>query len=286
MGLKVFLPLVGGLAPLCALALLASAAGSQPSGPGGLLVGPTRVVLEGSRRSAQLTVVNTGPRTATYRISLVRMEMSESGSFRELPVSDSASGYADTLLRFSPRRVELPPQVPQAVRVQLRLPPDLPEGEYRSHLLFRAVPDADTSAQDPQVAAGGLELRLRPIYGVSIPVIVRVGRTSARIGLSGLALQSRPGSEPSTTLRVVLDRSGNRSVYGNLTATLVQHGAADEVVGIARGVAVYSTNPRRVFDLALRLPPAVRTPSSLRVTFADLSGEPDAQAAQASLELR
>src|SRR3546814_18747123 len=44
------------------------------------------------------------------------------------------------MIVFSPRRVTLPPHQPQVVRVGVRVPARLPPGEYRAHMLFRAVP--------------------------------------------------------------------------------------------------------------------------------------------------
>src|SRR5262249_10362121 len=59
---------------------------------GGFRVTPTRIVFADRLRSAELTIVNTGPRTATYRIALVRMRMAEDGGIAE--VADALPGEA------------------------------------------------------------------------------------------------------------------------------------------------------------------------------------------------
>jgi hypothetical protein len=253
---------------------------------GGLLVAPTRLVFEGRQRTGQLTLVNTGSQTATYRISLIRLRMTETGGFREVQEPDSAEQFADTLVRFSPRRVELPPGVPQTVRLQLRLPADLPVGEYRSHLLFRAIPASTTEDSARSEPATDLQLTLRAVYGVSIPIIVRHGDLVAGVSLSDPRVESVPGAEPPARLMVTLHRSGDRSVYGDLTAVLVRDGQPDLVVGVARGLAVYTPNTRRTCVLPVRLPPSLDPRARLRVRFDSASGVTEIPIAEASVALR
>ena len=268
-----------------------SAGPARPAAPagralGGLLVAPTRLVFEGRQRTGQLTLVNTGARTATYRISLIRLRMTETGEFRQVQEPDSAELFADTLVRFSPRRVELPPGVPQTVRLQLRLPADLPVGEYRAHMLFRAVP---SSAPEESVRADpvtGVQMRLRAVYGVSIPIIVRHGTLVAGLGLSDLRVEQVPGADPPARLAVTLNRSGDGSVYGDLRAVLVRDGQPDLVVGVARGLAVYSPNTRRTCVLPLRLPPQLDPRARLRVRFDPAPGVTKTPLAEASVALR
>ena len=115
---------------------------------------------------------------------------------RSRPRAPSRASASRTLIRYSPRQVTLEPRVAQTVRVQLRLPADLPPGEYRSHLLFRAVPSAEAAPPTTSPAAE-LSIQLTAIYGISIPVIVRHGETSVTTTLSELDLVPPTG----TTLR-------------------------------------------------------------------------------------
>src|SRR5262249_50468906 len=104
-------------------------------GSASFLVAPTRVVLEGSRRTAELNIVNTGTRTATFRVSLVHMRMLENGDIAEVADVLPGESVADSLIRYSPRQVTLEPTRAQTVRIQVIKRADLPAGEYRSHLL-------------------------------------------------------------------------------------------------------------------------------------------------------
>lgn len=274
-----------------ATASSASALSATPACPvvralGGLLVAPTRLVFEGRQRTGQLTLVNTGTQTATYRISLIRLRMTETGEFREVQEPDSAERFADTLMRFSPRRVELPPGVPQTVRIQLRLPADLPSGEYRSHMLFRAVPVSAPEESVRSEPVTGVQMKLRAVYGVSVPIIVRHGALVAGLSLSDPRVEVVPGADPPARLAVTLNRSGDRSVYGDLTAVLVRDGQPDLVVGVAKGLAVYTPNARRTYVLPMRLPPMLDPRARLRVRFDSASGVTEIPIAEASVALR
>jgi hypothetical protein len=212
--------------------------------------------------------------------------MTETGAFREVQEPDSAEQFADTLVRFSPRRVELPPGLPQTVRLQLRLPADLPVGEYRSHLLFRAVPISAPEEPVTSEPIKDLQLTLRAIYGVSIPIIVRHGDLAAELRLSDPRVERVPDAEPATQLAVTLNRSGDCSVYGDLSAVLVRDGQPDLVVGVAKGLAVYTPNQRRTCVLPLRLPPMLDPRARLRVRFDSASGGTATPIAEASVALR
>lgn len=223
------------------------------SGGGALLVAPTRVVLEGSRRAVEISLVNTGAQTTTYRISFVNLRMTETGEMREIESPGPGDNRADELVRFSPRQVVLEPQVAQSIRLLLRKPAELAAGEYRSHLLLRAVPQAATAGASYESSsdATGLQVSLTPVYGVTVPVLVRHGETSASLTLSELELlpPSRGGDPPSLSL--VMHRSGNRSVYGDFSVSFLS-GTRRRHVGLTRGVAVYVPNTRRVIQVPLR----------------------------------
>lgn len=123
------------LKQLASLILLASHAFA-----GELMVHPTRVVFDGNTRTAQIDVINSGTETMTYRISLIRRRMTDTGEFVPVESAHEQERFADEMIRYSPRQVVIPPGGTQAVRLQLRKPANLEDGEYRSHLLFQALP--------------------------------------------------------------------------------------------------------------------------------------------------
>ncbi len=247
----------------------------QPAAPGigDLLVAPTRVIFEGRTRSAELTLLNIGKQAATYRISFTHLRMTENGDLREVEQPEPGDAFADDLVRYSPRQVTLEPNVSQTIRLQVRKPEKLADGEYRSHLLFRAVPPEGSIpgnvVESEEKKMGGYSIRLTPIYGVSIPVIVRHGQTSAKVSLGDLSVvpPEKPGGP--ALLELKMRREGNQSVYGNLRVAFVPAAGREQVVGILNGLAVYTPNPERLVRVPLQPPPGVVIARGrLRVTYA------------------
>jgi hypothetical protein len=250
------LALVIGISP----SLVAAAEGPSPpaplsgiTGPGGFLLSPTRIVLGGSLRSAQLTLVNNGSEPATYRLTMIRMRMLEDGRLEEIAEPDSGESFADTLVRFSPRQVDLEPNVAQTVRFQLRAPVDLPAGEYRSHLLIRAVPRSLPRSEPETASPEAVSIQLTPIYGAAIPIIVRQGATDATVAVEAPRLLAATAEQPSR-IACCLARSGTRSVYGDLIVTLAPRAGKKRQIGRVNGVAVYVPNRTRRLEVPIDVP--------------------------------
>ncbi len=253
-----------GFGLLFAVSLSAAAAPAQAAGD--LLVAPTRVVLDGSR-GTEVVLNNIGAQPATYRISLEIKRMTAVGGLDEI-AEDNANPAEKTaldMIAFSPRRVTLPPNQPQVIRVGVRVPEGTPPGEYRAHMLFRAVPDAAAAvAADPAApASGGVSIALTPIYGITIPVIVRVGDLGADATIGEAWVGDTPEGP---AFNFDLARSGNRSVYGDIEVT---RPGVPEPLLVARGIAVYpEVGARRV---SLRVPPelAAKLKGPVRIRYSE-----------------
>ena len=222
-------------------------AASPALAAGDLLVAPTRVILDGSR-GTEVVLNNIGSQPATYRISLEIKRMTAEGGLDEIAEENvtAAERSALEMIAFSPRRVTLPPNQPQVVRVGVRLPEGTPPGEYRAHMLFRAVPDAASATAEPKPASAGVSIALTPIYGITIPVIVRVGDLGAEASI-GEAWVSETQDGPAFNFD--LSRTGNRSIYGDIEVT--RPGVAEPLL-VARGIAVYPEVGAR--KVSLRVP--------------------------------
>lgn len=248
---------------------------------GGLTVTPTRVVFEERDRSAAVTLVNRGTAAEVYRIFLRNQRMTEEGQFKEIAAGEAAQPgelFSDGLIVHSPRQVRLEPGVAQSIRLLVRKPEGLAEGEYRSHLVFQIVPSeaTATSVEEP-TGEGQIAIQLVPVYGVSIPVIVRHGA----LEVSGAIENVKIVKDGSGRLQAefMISRVGGRSIYGDLTASVA---GRDIVLGQMNGVAVYTPNGKRKLTLPLN-PPAGALPSGERIRIAyketgvrgalDLSGE-------------
>jgi len=229
--------MVFSLKPKLAAALLAAslAATAAPAGAGigDLLVAPTRIVLDG-RKGAEVILNNIGDEPATYRISVEFRRMTVDGSLVDVAEPSAEDKLAEDMIVYAPRRVTLAPHQPQSVRVTARAPEGLPDGEYRVHLLFRAIPPAHpVSADKPNDAPKGLRFALIPVYGVTIPVIVRFGNLQAKAGIANVHLETRDG-KPQVAMD--LSRSGDRSTFGEVR--VLKAGVRDPIA-IQKSVAVY-----------------------------------------------
>ena len=220
---------------------------------GNLLVMPRRVVFDGSFKSQELNLANTGKDTARYAISIIDVRMKSDGNFEVISEPDSGQQFAGKFIRFFPRSVTLGPNESQVIKMQITRQSDMMPGEYRSHIYFRALPADDVAGPvAPPVRDSSLSIRLVPVFGISIPVIIRVGETTAQINFSGISFSLIQDSIP--RLSLALSRSGNRSVYGDFAVNFVPAQGKPVVVGRARGIAVYTPNTSRQLQLDLARP--------------------------------
>jgi len=217
---------------------------------GNLLITPRRVVFDGSTRSIDLNLANIGQDSATYAISIIQIRMTEGGQFETITEPDPEQRFADRFIRYFPRSVTLAPGESQVIKVQVTRRSQLEEGEYRSHFYFRAVPDTrPLGEEEPTRVTDAISVQLTPIFGITIPVIIRVGESTSSVTLSDLDLNMVNGTDPQ--LEITFNRSGNMSVYGNLTVDHISPSGTVTQVGIANGIAVYTPNTKRKFILNL-----------------------------------
>ena len=223
----------------------------------GLMLYPTRIVLESKARSAQVELINNGDKPETYRIGIFNRRMTETGDIVAADKPQPGELFADDLLRYSPRQVTLQPGKSQTVRIMVRKPAGLATGEYRSHLQFDRVADAAGAANLENLAKpekGEIAINLEALVGASIPVIVRHGETRVTTTLTDLTLVPAPGKDRALLLSFTINRDGTRSVYGDLVATFTPAGGRPLEVAKVSGVAVYVPNARRMSKLPLQLP--------------------------------
>jgi hypothetical protein len=223
------------IAPLVlAGATAAGLPGPASAGVGDLLVAPTRVVLDG-RRGTEIILNNIGDEPATYRISVEFRRMTADGTLVDVSDPNAEEKAAADMIVYAPRRVTLAPHQPQSIRIAARPPQGLADGEYRVHLLFRAIPQpVPAAAKEAQPAGSGLSFQLIPVYGVTIPVIVRLGNLEAKAAISNVELEKKDGK---SLISLDLGRSGERSTFGEIR--VLKAGVKDPIA-LQKGIAVYT----------------------------------------------
>ena len=213
------------------LAPLVLCAPSAQAGIGDLLVAPTRIVLDGGR-GTEIILNNIGEDVATYRISVELRRMTPDGVLHDVTDPSAAEELAQSMISYAPRRVTLAPREPQTIRISARAPKDIQDGEYRVHLLFRAVPPPTPVAPTKEVK--GVAFQLTPIYGVTIPVIARFGNLTAKAGIADVKLTRQDGKP---AVSVQLTRNGDRSTFGEVR---VMKAGIKDPIAVQRGIAIYT----------------------------------------------
>lgn len=217
---------------------------------GDLLVTPTRIVFEGNKQREEINLVNLGKDTATYSISFLHYAQTENGGYSIIEKPDSAKMIADSYLRFFPREVTLAPGEPQVIMLQCRRKTDMSPGEYRSHLYFRSEKDYKPLMNKNMDTLTTVQVKLIPIYGISIPVIIRSGVVTVNASINKMKLETQNDSIQS--LKLTINREGNCSSYGDLVADYIPLNGKPVELGKIKGVKVFTNIHQLNLELQLR----------------------------------
>lgn len=229
---------------LSCLILILSVNNQLTYAQGDLMVMPKRLVFDGSQRSQEINLANTGKDTAVYAISFINYKMTESGNFEQIEIPEEGQKFATDFLRYFPRRVTLAPNESQTIRVQLTRTGNLEDGEYRSHMYFRAVEKQIALGEEDQKSADAISINIKTVFGISIPLIIRHGDSSTRVKISDANLDLK---NEFPILQMVINRSGNMSVYGDFNIYHISPSGLETQIGFIKGVAVYTPNTQRNF---------------------------------------
>jgi len=189
-------------------------------------------------------------------VSLRNQRMTTEGKFEVIEKGQGRADelFADKMIRYSPRRVTISKDInqePQTVRLALRKKRDLPEGEYRSHLLFTSIPNIDKATEQ----SSGMSFYAT--VEISIPIIIRHGDLHATVSLTDAKLTSNAKGENILSFR--LNRSGTRSIYGDI---VISQNA--QRIAYMNGMAVYTPTQYRVIEIPVAL---IGQPSKSPITI-------------------
>lgn len=211
---------------------------------GNLLITPRRVVFDGTRRVMELSLANSGVDSARYNISIIQYRMNEDGSFTEITEPDPGQLFADKNLRYFPRTVNLGPNEAQSVRMQVINQDRMAPGEYRSHVYFRSVPNiVALGDEQTKVDSSSVSVQLTPIFGITIPVIIRIGENNTTASLSDMKLIHF--NDTTEILEFIVNREGNMSIYGDFRVVHTSPSGRETTIGTINGLAVYTPISKR-----------------------------------------
>ena len=215
----------------------------------GVLVAPHALFVDHRSRSGWIQLHNPGAEPAEVTLSLLfGYPVTDSLGYLELRMieaPDSTLPSAMDWIQVFPRRMVVPPQGRQTVRLMVRPPAALPDGEYWARVMIAAkggqapVAGADSSA-GIQV---GLSLEVRTI----IPLLYRKGTLKTGVVLSGLRASTVGDS---LVVRTRMGRTGSAVFLGTVTGRLVNM-TGTEVAGFQMPISVYyDLEPRFALSLA------------------------------------
>lgn len=223
-----------------------------------------RAIFEGTKRAEVLTLINNTPDEMAFRLGWRNMRMTDQG-LKEIPEGEDISGLnpVDKMVIFAPKRVVIGPGGSQQIRLMLRKPKDLPEGEYRSHLWVR--PEAEAVKFDPNpVEAGKASVQIKMLAGVSLPVFVRHGTLTGTAKLENATMRYADGK---MNITVDLHRQGNRSIYGDVDF-ICGAGTGEKAIHQVRGIAIYPEIEKRNFKFSFPISAEnANACSSLRLVY-------------------
>lgn len=241
-----------GAALLCLASLLLPGMASAQA-----LVSPTRLLLSEAGQTANFILRNPSDGPRTYRLEWIEQTQGRHGvGNRVAEGSTPPHPVASPYLRVTPRQVTVDGNSNQTVRVSFRPDPAMAPGEYRSHLLFRVVPEVSTPVSSETISGedGKISMKVDMQMSISVPVVVR-HQLNALPQASIVSVTPRPasGNEQNAQLVVVLRQQGQASSFGRVTVDL-QSGAnaAVERIGQADSVSIFPDVGEREVLVMLR----------------------------------
>jgi hypothetical protein len=242
--------------------------GSSVVAQGNLLIYPKRLVLDGKKRTEKLVLSNMGKDSAVYNVSFIEYKMNENGELLSINEEEPGLKFASPYVRIYPRVISLGPNESQIIKVQTYNTDGLADGEYRSHLYFRAEPEKTALGKPSKAKESLVSVKLEAIFGVSIPCIVRKGQDTSTVYISDLVYYKN--EEKDVFLNFKLNRNGNMSVYGDFMVKYVSASKKIYEVGTIKGLGVYVPGTIRNMAIKLNMPADVSfRGGSFKVVFTD-----------------
>jgi len=195
-----------------------------------LLINPTRVEFSPSDRTTDITLINTSKVTTTYRLAWAEKKAKLNGGYQDLTEAEAAnSPIASSMLRFSPKQVTLKAGERQTVKVAIRRPQNLATGEYRSHLLFKALPPKTLEeGLDPNASATAINL----VVSFAIPVVIQQGVLDYQMTMNSAVISYSPAKKDGS-VAVNISRTGKHSVIGHISAYWTPNGGKERLIAKA-----------------------------------------------------
>lgn len=197
---------------------------------------PQKIVIQDRDRNGEFTVLNLMDVAGTFRIEIVNFTQDEQGVYKEQAVPLNEQFDPKEIVRLSPRQFRIEPGGRQKVRLSLRKPANLPEGEYRFHV--KAIRLAQG---DERQGADGNSVSVIANIGITIPVVVRHGKIDGQASFR--SVDFAPPTQTNNgrpAFDVIIDRQGQASTVGMLEVLLVNGRGQAKQIGQIKNMNIFT----------------------------------------------
>lgn len=185
-------------------------------------------------------IVTSRQKTAQVcNLSLTHNSFDVVGNMSHYTGSELPPYAADNLVRYSPKRFELPANKKQTIRFTLRRRPNTPEMEHRSYVLLAC--SNKKSDQPLVIDPNSASFFISPQLVHSIPLIVRPQKLKVDVSFDNVKIDN-------DLLSFNLKRYGDRSVYGKVH---VLNKYSNELISTSASVVMYIETTDKSFHMKL-----------------------------------
>lgn len=238
-----------------------------------LLITPLQVVMEDRDRATEIILVNNSRDTNTYRIHWEQLYQTE-GAGGYLRASDEEREERfdlEDFAVFTPRQITLRPSQKQTIRIALRKPADLADGEYKSHLKFSIAPELSRKANTlAKPGANEISVGAQVFASYSIPVAYRKGDYDINIDIG----QPQFSTNPKTgfiIMNVPVTRTGTHGTIGFIEVFYKPDGGEEVLIASLGNANIFSEINTRNFQISTQK--TGLNPGHIRVSFKETKGE-------------
>ena len=237
-----------------------------------LLITPLQVVLQEKDRTTEIVLVNTSNETKTYRLRWEQLDQID-GVGGYVPVEEAVRKERldlEDFAVFTPRQITLGPNEKQTIRLAVRRPADLPEGEYKTHLKFAIVPNVAPKEDDRKLSQNEIGIGAKVVASYSIPVVYRAGDYDTKITI-GMPNISRNPKTSNIIIMLPMDRSGKHGAIGLINVYYTPEGGQETEIGALGNASLYSEIKHRDFTIVTQ--EQNLQPGQLRIAFTKAEGD-------------
>jgi len=195
-----------------------------------LVIYPIRVQFDPNQRSTEVTLLNDSKMTYTYRLEWREKKAIEGGGYIDL-MGEALKAFptASSMIRYAPRQVTLKPGERQTIKLSLRRPANLANGEYRSHLIFKTLPPP-AALRQPNEQSAGLSMKMNFITSFVIPVVVVQGQGEDNSKFESSKIHFNETSPANSIVEVKLNHNSRYSSHGDIEAYWTPQGGTERLI--------------------------------------------------------